>query len=135
MRKTVTAINIQYPISQLLLQGIKTIETRTYRIPAKHVGKEMAIIETPGKTGAFVSRIIGTIVFGESFLYPGKDSFYADTEKHYVDAESPWKWDDKKPKWGWPVISVKKFDEPLPAPTRKGIKFTHGIDLNITLKQ
>ena len=40
MAKRYTALNVQYPISQDILSGEKTIETRTYVIPEKYLGKE-----------------------------------------------------------------------------------------------
>jgi hypothetical protein len=123
-----TGINIQFPISQLILEGSKTIETRTYPIPKAFIGKEMIIIETPGKGRDTKARMIGTVVFGESFKYKSKKSFYEDSTKHSVTPDSPWKWVDK-PKWGWPILKVKKIDRPFLAPKKKGILYTHGIEL------
>lgn len=129
MKKKVTGINIQYPISSLILSGEKTIETRTYPMPAKYVGEEMAIVETPGKEGKFKARIVGIIVFGASFKYQSEKSFYKDTKKHCVNANSMWKWVEAKPKWGWPILKVKKLNAALPAPKKKGIKFTHNVSI------
>ncbi len=125
--RIVTGINIQYPISRLILNGEKTIETRTYPIPEQYINKEMAIIETPGKDGDFKARIIGTLVFGKSFCYASKGEFYKDDKKHCVTPDSPWKWEDGKPKWGWPILTVKALSKPRPAPEIKGIKFTKNI--------
>lgn len=127
-KRTYTGINIQFPISDLIISGQKTIETRTYPIPAAYVGKEMAIIETPGAKGEFKARIIGTVIFGDSFQYRSKIEFYKDSIKHKVTPDSPWKWADK-PKYGWPIIKVKKLKEPKEAPKKKGIRYTVGIEL------
>ena len=127
--KSYTGINIQFPISQLILDGSKIIETRTYPIPKQYLGKELAIIETPGKTGRFKSRIIGTIVFSTCFQYKDKIEFYADFKNHKIAPDSPWKWHQEKPKWGWKVEIVRQLSTPIEAPKKKGIVYTKGIYL------
>ena len=126
-KKTLPGINIQYPISRLILEGKKTIETRTYPIPKHYIGKEMAIIETPGKTGNFKARIIGTVVFGESFQYKDQKAFYRDSLKHCVTPDSPWKWVNGKQKWGWPINKTTIFKVPLQAPLKRGIRFVKNV--------
>lgn len=126
--RTYIGINIQFPISQLIISGQKKIETRTYPIPSAYVGQEMAIIETPGASGNFKARIIGTIVFGDSFQYKSKSEFYKDSAKHKVTPDSPWKWADK-PKYGWPILKIIKLKEPKVAPQKKGIRYTVGIEI------
>lgn len=122
-KKTYTGLNIQYPISQLILSGEKTIETRTYPIPAKYLGQEMLMIETPGKTGKFKSRIVAIIRFDECFQYKNSKEFYKDVKRHCVTPDSTWAWSDEKPKWGWiinriQVIQQKEIERPI------GIKYT-----------
>ena len=128
-KKTYTGINIQYPISQLIIEGKKTIETRTYPIPSKYVNEKLIIIETPGKNGKFKSRMIGFIIFGESFQYKDKNDFYTDSRNHCVTPDSDWKWVDGKSKFGWPIREIVKFTKPLPLKKRSGIKFSTGIIL------
>ena len=124
MKKTTyTGINIQYPISQLILSGEKTIETRTYPIPAKYLGQDMLMIETPGKTGKFKSRIVAIIRFDECFPYKSSKEFYKDTKGHCVTPDSNWAWTDEKPKWGWPVKYLALV-KPKSVAKRLGIKFT-----------
>ncbi len=129
--KTCTAINIQYPISQLILSGEKVIETRTYPIPKQYVGKELAIVETPGPDGKFKARIVGTIVFSGCFLYSDKNTFYKDIKKHCVSEDSPWRWDDEKPKWGWKIKALMRLERPVPAPKRRGIVYTKDIKISM----
>ena len=62
-----TGINIQTPWSELLINGDKSVETRSYPLPEKYMGEELALIETPGRYGRFKARIIGTITFSHSF--------------------------------------------------------------------
>jgi hypothetical protein len=127
-KRSLTGINIQFPISQLILSGKKTIETRTYQMPASFLGREIAIIETPGRTGSFKARIIGTVIFGHSFKYKSKITFYEDIHRHAVTPDSPWKWSNK-PKWGWPILKVTAFQNPIPAPRHKGIRYTNAVEV------
>lgn len=124
-----SGINIQYPISRLIVGGTKTIETRTYPIPKEYIGQKLLLIETPGTTGSFKARIIGTVVFGESFEYRSRSEFYKDSARHCVTPDSPWKWNSQKPKFGWPVLKCSLFAKPYLLNKRKGIKFTRNICL------
>lgn len=127
-KKKFSGINIQYPISELILNKSKVIETRTYSIPEKYINQEMLLIETPGKLGKFESRITAIIKFTRCFKYKTKKEFYLDSQKHCVTKESVWAWTDGE-KWGWEVEIVKKISPPQIVKKRKGIKFT----LNLTL--
>lgn len=128
MPKSYTGINIQYPISQLIIDGMKSIETRTYPIPEKYLNQEMLLIETPGREGKFKSRIIGIIKFTDCFLYQNKKQFYLDYEKHFVNENSDWAWEER-PKYGWNVTVIRKINPPLPFLEKKGIRFTLSITL------
>jgi hypothetical protein len=101
------------------------VETRTYPIPKKYEGVELAIVETPGKSAKFKSRIIGTITFSHSFKYPDKESWKGDYQRHRVEEDDrDYGWDENKSKYGWVVSDIKKFEEVIPPPTKKGIVFT-----------
>lgn len=130
MKKNIyTGINIQFPISRLILSGEKTIETRTYPIPDRLIGTELAIVETPGKKGNFKSRVIGLITFGESFKYSSKKEFYQDISKHCVTPDSAWAWDSKKGKWGWKILSVTALTKEIPLKKRSGIVYSTDIKI------
>jgi hypothetical protein len=124
-----SGINIQFPISNLILSGKKTIETRTYPIPSHYINQEIILVETPGKSGKFKSRAIAIIKFGPSFEYKSKKDFYSDTIRHCVTSDSPWAWDAKKGKWGWPVQIIKTFRAPIIIKKRLGIKFTKNLEI------
>lgn len=126
MNKKYTGINIQWPISQDILSGVKSIETRTYPLPSKYIGKTLLIIETPGKKGNFKSRVAGLIKFGEPFEYSDKKAFYEDSTKHLITPNSAWKWASKA-KWGWPILEVKKLRTTTATRFKKGIIFTTKI--------
>ena len=121
-----TGLNIQIPWSTLLINGDKSVETRSYPLPKKYEGIELGLIETPGKTGSFKSRIIGIITFSHCFKYPDKNAWIYDYERHLVKECHPFfSWDDNKPKYGWVVSNIEKFDEPIPYLKKKGIVFTN----------
>lgn len=117
-------INIQAPWSDLLIGGQKTVETRSYPLPKKYEGVELALIETPGKHGKFKSRIIGTITFSHCFEYKTKKDWRSDYARHKVDLTSKFYWWNDKPKYGWVVSDIVKFDDPVDAPKNRGIVFT-----------
>ena len=124
---TLTGINIQFPISRLILAGEKVMETRTYPIPEQYVKKRMYLVETPGKSGKFRSRIVAYITFDRSFPYPDAAAFYNDLAKHCVSRDSPWAWVEKKKKWGWPIISIMPLKYPRALTKRPGIRFTKNL--------
>ena len=128
--QTMTGINIQIPWSFLLINGDKSVETRSYPLPTKYEGVELALIETPGKYGKFKSRIIGTITFSHSFRYPDKQSWIDDYNRHLVEDGDEFRaWDDNKPKFGWVVSNIVKFDKPLDPPAKRGIIFVSNCNI------
>lgn len=127
--KILPGLNIQFPISRLILSGKKTVETRLYSLPKKYIGKDLLLIETPGSSGTFEARIVGLVRFSECFQYKSKKQFYEDQRRHFVDASSPYAWKDKK-KWGWLVEHVEVLPAPILAPKRKGIRFTQAIAID-----
>lgn len=128
-KRTYTGINIQFPISRLILEGKKTVETRTYPIPKSYIGQELAIIETPGKTRNFNARIIGTVRFSECFEYENEKQFYLDKKRHCVTPDSPWKWTKGKTKWGWPVQVLRQFPLPIPFQGKRGIVYAKAVEI------
>jgi len=129
-----TGLNIQSPWSSLLINGEKSVETRSYVLPERYEGVELALIETPGKYGQFKSRIIGTITFSHSFKYPDKQSWIDDYNRHKVkELDKFYSWNPAKPKCGWVVSDIVKFHEPVNAPQRKGIIFTKNCKVPVDI--
>ncbi len=119
-------LNIQIPWSRLLIDGEKRVETRSYALPIKYEGVELALIETPGKYGQFKSRIIGTITFSHCFEYPDKQSWINDYNRHKVEQlDEFYGWNIDKPKYGWVVSNIEKFNKPIPYLKKNGIVFTN----------
>jgi hypothetical protein len=134
--KGIPGINIQWPWSELLLSGQKSIETRTYPIPKKFIGVELAVIETPGpqgrrKAGIEKARIIGTITFDSYIKYETKMDWAKDAKRHCVKVDDPlYAWHSDRPKFGWVVKDFRKFDKPCPSPKTRGIIFARGCKIS-----
>ena len=124
-----TGINIQWPISQDILSGKKTIETRTYKLPDHYLNVDMAMVETPGPKGRFKARIVAIIRFTSCFPYKNKKEFYEDYDRHLVDKNSDWAWKDK-PKWGWKLEIVSNI-KPSVLCKQRGIIYRPGIHLDL----
>ncbi len=128
-KRTIPGINIQWPWSQLLLSGEKTVETRGYDISEKYRGVELALIETPGprgkkEAGIERSRIIGTIVFEKTYRYQSKKHWQSEERLHHVPTKDPqYAWSNRDEKWGWKVKSIKALKKPMPSPKKKGIVY------------
>jgi hypothetical protein len=129
MSETIPGINIQWPWSEMIVSGKKTVETRSYKLPDKFIGKRLAVIETPGprgkrEAGIEKARIIGTVVFSGSFRYESKEDWLGDCGRHCVDAaDRQFGFSQSKEKWGWTVAEASSFGEPMPAPVKRGIVF------------
>jgi hypothetical protein len=116
-------INVQAPWARLLLEQKKQIETRTYPLPAKYVGKDLWLIETPGSLGKFKARVIGVIRFAESKEYGSKDEFNSDIDLHLVHPDNQeYRWRAGIRKFGWIVESVCRTEE-FEAPFPRGIVY------------
>ncbi|RYE58105.1 MAG: hypothetical protein EOP48_04305 [Sphingobacteriales bacterium] len=123
-------INIQWPWSRLILDGEKSVETRSYPIPKRYLNVELAVIETPGRCGRKhgavpQAQIAGTVIFSASFLYRCRESWVLDFERHRVpESDIQFGYRSEMPKWGWNIHKFKKFSQPFIAPKNKGIVFT-----------
>lgn len=123
-------LNVQIPWSILLINGWKSVETRSYPLPKKYEGVELYLVETPGKYGRFKAKVIGTIIFSHSFKYPDKKSWIDDYNRHNVEEGDEFcDWNENKPKYGWVVCSVNKFDHPVDISGRRGIIFTTDLQI------
>lgn len=124
----IPGLNIQWPWSQMILDLAKSIETRSYPLPVKYIGKELAIIETPGalgkKEGISSARIVGTVVFIKSFQYETFEQWASDYSKHLVPVDNAqFSFQAGQEKWGWVIGEVKALRIPRPAPAKRGIVF------------
>jgi hypothetical protein len=134
-RNLLPGLHVQWPWSELLLSGKKTVETRSYSIPKKYLGMPLALIETPGPDGRRLgkvphARIIGTIVFSESFKYATREEWLKDQSRHQVDpADRRFSFSENKEKWGWVVARVSKLKVPQAPPKVRGIVFVQNCQI------
>jgi alpha-ketoglutarate-dependent dioxygenase FTO len=115
------ALELQSPWAELLLEGKKTIETRSYDLPAALIGKRIDILRSlPGTAGVSsldnciaigpvaspvpVQRI-GWCTFKRVIRYTNRISFQADEDSHLVTKDSGYAWKDGKTQviFGWVV--------------------------------
>jgi len=123
-------LHIQHPWAQLIMDGVKTIETRHYPLPPKYIKRDILIVETPGKSKKFESRVVGIVQFRECFEYDSKKQFDSDLDKHNVHPDSEFYWSPTKPKkWGWVISKSVKFKTPFRAPKKRGIRWTAEISM------
>ena len=119
-------IHIQRPWARMLLEGVKTVEIRSYPLTT-YLNEDLWLIETSGrcrKGDPFKTRIIGIIRFGSHVQYNTATHFEADATAH---RQEPRKWLQMAWKklptgvYGWRVASVQTLQEPQDPPTVKGI--------------
>jgi hypothetical protein len=128
---SISGLNVQWPWSRKLLTGEKTVETRGYPLPEKHIGQPLAIIETPGKRGKREADIkeasvIGIVTFSGCFKYETAAQWKSDFRRHMVDeTDVILKFRANKEKWGWIVKSIEPLSPPRPAPKKRGIVFAN----------
>ena len=126
-------LNIQWPFSQLLLNGIKLEEVRDYPLNHRGIAKtqeEVFIVETKGPTVVkernaishgiqiaarpSTTQIVGTIRFACSQPYFDKQAFHEARCRHRIKAGSKFDWDCHHPIYGWRVDSVRALTVPIP---------------------
>ena len=134
-------LNINWPFSQLILAGVKTVEVRSYALGYRNIAQpavEMWLVETPGianaisKGGVLVggvavaprpkdAQIVGAVTFSHSVEYETPAAFRADSENHRIAKGGSYDWDGKAERHAWRVSAVRRFARPVPQPGRKGI--------------
>ncbi len=125
--RLIDGINIQWPWSELLLSGKKTVETRSYPLPERLKNIELAIIETPGpkgkkNAGLNKARIIGTIIFTDSYQYKSRAHWIKEYALHRVEHDDrQFAFVSNKKKFAWTVGVVKRLISPVPPPAKRGI--------------
>lgn len=129
MSKILPGIHVQWPWSRLIIEGQKTIETRTYRIPSKYLDLELALIETPGRTAearrlGIETKIIGTVIFKSCRKYLSRDEWLADISKHRVpETDLFYSYEVGKEKWAWEIRQTSTLPRPVRPPKIRGIVF------------
>ena len=133
-------LNINWPFSQLILAGVKTVEVRSYALGYRNIAQpdvEMWLVETPGianaisKGGVLVggvavaprpkdAQIVGAVTFSHSVEYETPAAFRADSENHRIAKGGSYDWDGKAERHAWRVSAVRRLARPVPQPGAKG---------------
>lgn len=109
MKKIMMGININdktFPFTILILEGIKTIETRNSPSLSPYIGKRVGIV----RTGVGAATLIGYCTVGEPKVYTTDEAFEADLDLHQV-VNGYSKYDFKHSngvKYGYPLLDVKR---------------------------
>ena len=132
MQLTLRGLCVQYPFSQLILAGAKTIEARRYELGSRNIaqpGEELFLIETPPKASNAaltagvalpakpkVACVVGTVTFSSSQPYPSPAQFRRDGQKHRIrEGAKDYDWAGGGEMHAWQVASTTRFEEPIPA--------------------
>ena len=98
--------------SDMLLTGVKTIETRNQNNLKSFVGKPIGVV----RTGVGGACLVGFIKLGKVIHYKTAMAFRKDFNQHRVEAGSPFDWDGIK--FGYPVEVIEVLDKPIPVTSR-----------------
>ena len=144
-------LNIQYPFSQLILTGDKTIEARRYALGHLNIarpGEEQFIIETPGKgvSAALVgeaavgprprvAQVVGTAIFSKSSQYTSARSWSQDRPKHRIAQGSTHDCSGEGEMHAWHVAEVKRFREPVPAGAKSQVGYGTPRALQVVIER
>ena len=132
-------LNINWPFSQLILAGVKTIEARSYGLGYRNIaqpGVEMWLVETPAPANAASkgwvlaggaamaprpekAQMVGTITFPRSEEYESLAASRADRENHRIAKGGHYDWDGNGERHAWRVPTVRRLAQPVPQPGRK----------------
>jgi len=94
------------PWTEMILGGIKTVETRNTDSLRPYVGKRVGII----RTGSGKATLVGYMTLGEPIVYKDEESFRKDEERHMVGKGSKYDIMDGGVKYGYPIVGAAKTD-------------------------
>jgi hypothetical protein len=120
-------LEMQQPYSDLLVDGSKSIESRSYPLPEALLDTKIEILQSEkGQDGvsSVPNRValhnssdnssspllkrIGWVTFSKCIQYTSCEEFEADREKHLVHPNSGYCWNYERPMFGWVVKSYYK---------------------------
>jgi hypothetical protein len=115
VRHNPTGLNVQWPWSDLIVTGLKTVETRGYPLPSMLAGVPLALVET--RNGP--ARVVAIVRFSHSVRYATRREWLADRRRHLVPPGDPlYGWTPGKPLYGWIVERVAPLRAPCPTDSR-----------------
>ena len=110
-----------FPFADWIVDGLKTIETRSKANLDRLIGHRIKII----RTGQGKAQIIGEVTVTGSKQYRTKDQFEADYQQHLVRSGSQFDFDGGKV--GYLLTNPKRYNKPYDAPYPRGIVYTKQI--------
>ena len=91
---------VRPPFDKAIASGLKTVETRGYAPPDKHLGKWIAIIR-PTMQGVAAHAVCLVRLEGWH-LYRNKEEWLTDYIRHYVpESAAAYNWESTEEKYGW----------------------------------
>ncbi len=146
-------LNVQYPFSQLILSGAKSIEARRYPLGHRsgsiaNAGEELFLIETPGarnSNGAVLdglaigppprkAQVIGTVSFDASTAYANRSAWEGDRRRHRIRETGHYDWDGTGAMHAWHVARVRRFNDPVDAGTKGQTGYATPRSLEVTIQ-
>ena len=129
-------LNMNWPFSQLILAGVKTVEARSYALGYRniaHADVEMWLVETPSQGYAISNgwvfaddaavaptpekaQIVGTVTFSRSDEYGSLRAFRADRKNHRIAEGGQYDWDGTGKRHAWRVSAFRRLEQPVPRP-------------------
>ena len=123
----IPGLNIQYPWSKFILDGLKTIETRNYECPKKFLNVPILLIETKRINGEG-AKGVGIIVIKSSDKYQSLEAYNQDFHEHMVEENSAYFWNDpSKPKFRWIIDLAVPLLAELEVKKNRGYVWTSPI--------
>lgn len=127
------ALEVQELYAAFIINGIKTIETRSYPFPDTLIGCTLLIMQSQQGRDGISSlpdvidggectpklSILGTVLVKECFKYTSQEEWSKDRHLHLVPVDSHmynWSPDDAGTKYGWKVEVICKYDSPRLVP-------------------
>lgn len=101
------ASNRKEPIADLIIDGVKQIETRNSPTLRPFVGDRVGIVET----GKGKAKLVGYVTIVKEIIYGNKEDFYKDVDKHQVNEDSVYAF--KKVKYGYILTDPERLETPI----------------------
>ena len=126
-------LRIYWPSSQLILDGVKTVEARSYALGYRNIAHpdvEMWLVEAPPPSDAIsqgwllagdaevalrpqMGQIVGTVTFSPSHEYGSLQAFRADRKNHRIAEGGHYDWDGTGKRYAWRVSAVRRLAQPV----------------------
>ena len=130
-QKHTFGLEMQVPWAGALIDGRKTIETRSYDLPSALLNRRIVILESPkGQAGVSAMgdvinltaldedshpamKPIGWCTFSKVIKYRNKKQFERDVSAHQVSSDSGYGWVEGRTNviYGWVVSQCARFDD------------------------